>query len=169
MIKVGKGVYPPEHVEEILEARDRQQAGQTALARGLTLVNMEYEKELPRWCHSQNRHWNYHILQSHIKDEKTAFFLVERCRDEEWERLLRRTIHHAFQNGAELVCVADLEKGRLKSGDRYGYYVITGRDPISVETALLLLDEEEQKEIQKIGSPISEEWFGAVDGGKQEA
>ena len=169
LMKVGMGVYPPEHVEEILEARDRQQAGQTALARGLTLVNMEYEKELPRWCHSQNRHWNYHILQSHIKDEKTAFFLVERCRDEEWERLLRRTIHHAFQNGAELVCVADLEKGRLKSGDRYGYYVIEGRDSISVETALLLLDEEEQKEIQKIGSPTSEEWFGAVDGGKQEA
>ena len=132
-------------------------------------MNMEYEKELPRWCHSQNRHWNYHILQSHIKDEKTAFFLVERCRDEEWERLLRRTIHHAFQNGAELVCVADLEKGRLKSGDRYGYYVIEGRDSISMETALLLLDEEEQKEIQKIGSPTSEEWFGAVDGGKQGA
>ena len=169
LMKVGMGVYPPEHVEEILEARDRQQAGQTALARGLTLVNMEYEKELPRWCHSQNRHWNYHILQSHIKDEKTAFFLVERCRDEEWERLLRRTIHHAFQNGAELVCVADLEKGRLKSGDRYGYYVIEGRDSISMETALLLLDEEEQKEIQKIGSPTSEEWFGAVDGGKQGA
>ena len=31
----------------------------------------------------------------------------------------------------------------------------------------MLLDEEEQKEIQKIGSPTSEEWFGAVDGGKQ--
>ena len=57
LMKVGMGVYPPEHVEEILEARDRQQAGQTALAIGLTLVNMEYEKELPRWCHSQNRHW----------------------------------------------------------------------------------------------------------------
>ena len=39
LMKVGMGVYPPEHVEEILEARDRQQAGQTALARGLTLVN----------------------------------------------------------------------------------------------------------------------------------
>ena len=36
LMKVGMGVYPPEHVEEILEARDRQQAGQTALARGLT-------------------------------------------------------------------------------------------------------------------------------------
>lgn len=64
------------------------------------------------------------IFSSPISKEKTAFFLVERCRDEEWERLLRRTIHHAFQNGAELVCVADLEKERLKPGDRYGYYVI---------------------------------------------
>ena len=31
------------------------------------------------------------------------------------------------------------------------------------------IGKEEQKEIQKIDSPTSEEWFGAVDGGKQEA
>ena len=126
-------------------------------------MNMEYEKELPRWCHSQNRHWNYHILQSHIKNEKTAFFLVERCRDEEWERLLRRTIHHAFQNGAELVCVADLEKERLKPGDRYGYYVIGEKEAVSAEKALQLLDAEEKKEIQEIGCPESAVWFGGKE------
>ena len=42
LLKVGMGVYPPEHVKEIIDARDRQQAGQTMPARGLTLVGIEY-------------------------------------------------------------------------------------------------------------------------------
>ena len=42
LLKVGAGVYPPEHVKEILEAKDRNQAGPTALAGGLTLVRIEY-------------------------------------------------------------------------------------------------------------------------------
>lgn len=104
------GVYPPEHVEEILEARDRQAAGQTAPARGLTLVSMEYETELPVWERRENRHWKYAILQSQIPEHQTAVFFVERCEDEEWERLLRRNIHHAFQNGARQVLIADLER-----------------------------------------------------------
>lgn len=132
LLKVGMGVYPPEHVEEIIEARDRQKAGQTAPARGLTLVSLEYETELPDWHHSANRHWSYHILQSHIRDRQTAWFMVERCADEEWERLLRRNIHHAFQNGARKVYLSDLEKNRLKPSDRYGFYRI---DPIRGETA----------------------------------
>lgn len=128
LLKVGMGVYPPEHVEEIIEARDRQKAGQTAPARGLTLVSLEYETELPDWHHSANRQWSYHILQSCIGRRQTAWFLIERCQDEEWERLLRRNIHHAFQNGARKVFAADLEKNRLKAADRYGFYRI---DPVS--------------------------------------
>ena len=42
LLKVGMGVYPPEHVKEIIDARDRQQAGQTMPAKGLTLVGIEY-------------------------------------------------------------------------------------------------------------------------------
>ena len=110
LLKVGMGVYPPEHVEEILEARDRQAAGQTAPARGLTLMSMEYETELPAWEKRENRHWKYAILQSQIPEHQTAVFFVERCEDEEWERLLRRNIHHAFQNGARQVLIADLER-----------------------------------------------------------
>ncbi len=122
LMKVGMGVYPPEHVAEILAARDRQQAGQTALARGLTLVSMEYEKELPSWHHVQVPEWSYHILQSHIATEQTAYFWVEHCPDAEWNRLLNRNIHHAFQNGARRVWIRDLEGSRLKEGDTYGYY-----------------------------------------------
>lgn len=44
LIKVGLGVYPPEHVKEILEAKDRYQAGPKAPARGLTLIGIEYKE-----------------------------------------------------------------------------------------------------------------------------
>ena len=44
LIKVGLGVYPPEHVKEILESKDRYQAGPKAPARGLTLVGIEYHE-----------------------------------------------------------------------------------------------------------------------------
>jgi len=42
LIKVGLGIYPPEHVKEIIEAKDRYQAGPKAAACGLTLVGIEY-------------------------------------------------------------------------------------------------------------------------------
>ncbi len=44
LLKVGLGVYPPEHVKEILEAKDRYQAGPKAPAKGLTLVRIEYNE-----------------------------------------------------------------------------------------------------------------------------
>ncbi len=42
LLKVGMGMYPPEHVKEILEACDRSTAGPKAEACGLTLVGIEY-------------------------------------------------------------------------------------------------------------------------------
>lgn len=42
LMEVGSGKYPPEYVKEILEARDRKMAGNTAPARGLTLVGVRY-------------------------------------------------------------------------------------------------------------------------------
>ncbi|MEQ2562689.1 tRNA pseudouridine(38-40) synthase TruA [Ventrimonas sp. CLA-AP-H27] len=124
LLEVGMGAYPPEHMEEILDARDRQVAGRTAPARGLTLVSMEYQKELPDWHRRENQYWEYDILQSHIKTEKTAYFVITRCADEELDGILRRNIHHAFQNGAERVYVTDLEQPeRLKVGDVHGRYV----------------------------------------------
>lgn len=44
LLKVGLGVYPPEHVEEILEAKDRNCAGPKAPARGLTLIGISYQE-----------------------------------------------------------------------------------------------------------------------------
>lgn len=44
LIKAGLKIYPPEYVKEILKKRDRQSAGPTAPAKGLTLVDIDYEQ-----------------------------------------------------------------------------------------------------------------------------
>ncbi|MEE3419783.1 MAG: tRNA pseudouridine(38-40) synthase TruA [Lachnospiraceae bacterium] len=42
LMEVGQGFYPPSHMREIIEARDRKAAGPTALAKGLVLERIEY-------------------------------------------------------------------------------------------------------------------------------
>lgn len=42
LLKCGMGMYEPEHVRDILDARDRAKAGPKAEACGLTLVGIEY-------------------------------------------------------------------------------------------------------------------------------
>lgn len=45
LVKVGMGVYPAEHVKEILDMCDRTKAGPKAPPQGLTLIGIEYEQE----------------------------------------------------------------------------------------------------------------------------
>ena len=45
LLEIGGGKYPPEEMKKILEARNRDMAGPTAPARGLTLVGMTYEDD----------------------------------------------------------------------------------------------------------------------------
>lgn len=42
LMDIGGGLYPPEKMKEILEAKDRKKAGSTAPARGLTLMKIQY-------------------------------------------------------------------------------------------------------------------------------
>lgn len=42
LLRVGSGYYEPEYMKELLEARDRQAAGETAPPQGLTLIKIEY-------------------------------------------------------------------------------------------------------------------------------
>ena len=44
LMKVGLNIYPPEHVKEIIEAKDRNVAGPKAAACGLTLIGIQYEE-----------------------------------------------------------------------------------------------------------------------------
>ncbi len=173
LIRVGTGAYPPEKIAKILGARDRRQAGPTAPARGLTLIKMEYEEELPSWQHSKNELWSYHILQSHIKEEKTAYFLVSRCEEEEWERLVLRNVHHAFQNGAERVMLSDLEGERLWEGCEYGYYRIEKPGPETLCEIMGLLNGEERQAVGEICDEMGRRggreaaWYCAVDKGRK--
>lgn len=42
LMEVGQGHYPPVHIRDILEAKDRNEAGPTAPAKGLTLVSYQF-------------------------------------------------------------------------------------------------------------------------------
>lgn len=165
LMEVGKGTYPPERVAEILAARDRRLAGQTAPASGLTLVGMEYETGLPQWHRGENEDWGYWVLQSHIKEERTAYLLIERCRDEDWESLVLRNVHHGFQNGARRVFLIDLEGERLGEGMRYGYYRMDG---VEETEAMRLLGEDERRRVEEIcggrNGQRAGAWYCAVDG-----
>lgn len=46
LVKVGRGAWEPEYIEEILASRDRQKAGPTAPANGLTLYSYEFEDDI---------------------------------------------------------------------------------------------------------------------------
>ena len=52
LIRVGGGYYPPEHVKEILEGKNRELAGETARPEGLTLVEIRY----PEWEAKKDGH-----------------------------------------------------------------------------------------------------------------
>lgn len=123
LMKVGMGVYPPEHVEEIVKARNRQAAGPTAPARGLTLISMEYETQLRPVITGENKEWSYRLFQRDIPETGNAYLVIERCVEEDFDRLLTRVTHQAVRNGAHQVYVWDQEKAeRIQTERNYGYY-----------------------------------------------
>ena len=119
LVKIGMGVYPPEKMEEILEEKNRAAAGPTIPARGLTLVSLEYEKELAPYLEGENKHWHYVLDQRNVPEKGLAYLTIERCEPEELDGVLRRVIHQAYRNGAKQVFVRDTfgEEGSI-----YGYY-----------------------------------------------
>ena len=128
LLKVGTGAWPPEYVETILEARDRQKAGPKAPACGLTMISLAYETSLRPVLEAANRDWDYSLYQERIPSDKKACLLIRRCREEDFAGLLLRMVHQAVRNGAERVYVCDLEHGKRKvpltDGAQYGYYVM---------------------------------------------
>lgn len=103
LIKVGLHVYPPKHVKEILDARDRQISGPKAPAKGLTLLSIELEKELPTICEMTNPEFSYRVLQHDIKEKKTAYIQIRYSVEREYLRLIERLVCQAFRNGARTI------------------------------------------------------------------
>ncbi len=124
LLRVGTGLYPPEKVEEILEARDRQAAGPTLPARGLTLVSLEYETKLKPEIAVSNKYWEYQMVQREIPAKKKGYLVIRRCAETEFHGLVTRLVHQLARNGAQQIYVTDTEAGknRLGSGQQYGYY-----------------------------------------------
>ena len=121
LMRVGTGAYPPAHVEEIMDARDRSVAGPKASAKGLTLVELQFEREPEPFVGGENKFWKYCLDQTGMVRLGKSYLTVERCVDQELPGLLKRVIHQAVRNGASKVYVRDCEN-RLSAGDCYGFY-----------------------------------------------
>lgn len=124
LMRIGMGAYPPEYVKEILAARDRQMAGDTAPAKGLTLVSMKYETELAPELAIENEDWSYQVIQREIVTKGKAYILIHRCRRDDFERLAARLIHQCHRDGAREIYVKAAKELRMTSGQRYGYYTL---------------------------------------------
>lgn len=159
LMEVGSGKLAPDKLAEILRACDRKQAGPTAPAKGLTLVSLEYERELLALHTGENEDYHYQVLQSHIQETGIAFFMVKRCKEVALEGLLRRTLHHGMQNGAAIIYLIDLEKDRLKAGTCYGHYQIEEVEPELLEKTMHYLTQEERDEIAAQRSDALSTWY----------
>ena len=122
LIRVGSGMYPPEHMKEILEARNRAAAGDTAPAKGLTLVGIEYETEPASEITGENEYYKYVLDQSEMQTTGTSVLKIEFCTEEELERLVRRMVHQGYRNGAEKVLVEAADDVTIVDGAQYGMY-----------------------------------------------
>lgn len=121
LLKVGIGYYPPEHMEEILDARNRNQAGPKAPAHGLTLVSIIEETELEKEIHVENKYMDYIVVQREILPKQKAYIIINRCVDSDFNRTILRLSKQATRNGAKTVHICDRE-GRLCEGYRADYF-----------------------------------------------
>ena len=70
LLQIGSGIRPVEDMEQILRSRERKQAGPVAGACGLTLLSIDYEKELQDFIEVENEDWSYVLDQRELKDWK---------------------------------------------------------------------------------------------------
>ena len=113
LIQAGIGKIAPDKLPDILAARDRQTAGPTAPAHGLTLVSLEYETKLPDEECVENEDWSYRILQRTIAEEGRAYVAIFRCREAYYEELVDRLALRCFRNGAKEVHFRDESTGKI--------------------------------------------------------
>lgn len=106
LLEVGRGRMEPSYVKEILNARNRDLAGNKAPAEGLTLVSIEHVKELAQYEHLVNDWTDYSIDRSLLATEGIVRMHFERCR--EWERMIARSCVHTFRDGGKVLEITGL-------------------------------------------------------------
>ncbi len=120
LVKIGSGLWPEEKMGEILEARDRAEAGPRAPAMGLTLVAIEEEQALPPVETEDNPHWAYEI---DYREKPNARVHIFRSDEKDFDALLLRLIKRASRNGALYVYVTD-DGGRIRDGGTADYFTL---------------------------------------------
>ncbi|MCD2491889.1 tRNA pseudouridine(38-40) synthase TruA [Lacrimispora sp. NSJ-141] len=140
LIEVGRGAYPPGHMEEILNARDRRMAGVKAPAMGLTLISILPGKKPEPLLRNTNRWIDYSLYQAELEEKRRVYMVIHSCREEERERMIVRTAKQAFRDGAEELWVREENAGNgeetagpyhlcpAASGDLQGWKIIQKTD-----------------------------------------
>ena len=119
LLKVGTGEWEPEHVKEVLEARNRKEAGQTAPAKGLTLVGIEYEREIPKEIIGRNEHWDAVLDQSKLESDGISCVRIRFSEPEELPRLIRRMVRDARTRGASAKHTISMWPSVRRGEDQY--------------------------------------------------
>ncbi len=109
LIEVGLSKYPPEHMKEILEGRDREQAGACAPAKGLTLLGIRYEQTLADQLLVCNERMHYSLVQKEIPRKHEACLIIFRCEKELLADLIVRMTKKSFRLGAKRFYVRHME------------------------------------------------------------
>ena len=108
-----------------MEARNRQVSGPKVPAKGLTLVSIELEQELPEIWQTENQKFSYRVLQQDIKEKKIAYIEIERSVEEEYLRLVERITRQVFRNGARTIYLQcyDREKVEVFWANEYQFQI----------------------------------------------
>lgn len=101
LMSIGQGTFPPEHMKEILNARDRRRAGVKAPAQGLTLLSITPAGEPECYERNTNEWIDYCVDRSELFTKKRITMVIHRCRESELERMIAHVKKQAFWDGAE--------------------------------------------------------------------
>lgn len=101
LLDVGEGRYAPEKVKALLDGGKREDAGPCAPAVGLTLVKIDYEKQLPDELHVWNERMHYSLVQKDIAAKQEAYLTIFDCKEELLEDLIVRMTKKSFRLGAK--------------------------------------------------------------------
>ncbi len=101
LMSIGQGTFLPEHMREVLNARDRRRAGVKVPAEGLTLVSIDPAGEPELYERNTNDWIDYSLDRSALRTEGRVVMAIHRCREEERARMIAHARKQAFWDGAK--------------------------------------------------------------------